>query len=73
MEVFINGSRVGSVDVGAYNIVMDDVGSVLWGAYVDEGYNPDGWMAYPTLIRKDMTSAELQKHMLWRRHKHGVY
>ena len=73
MEVFINGSRVGSVDVGAYNIVMDDVGSVLWGAHTDEVYNPDGWMAYPTLIRKDMTSAELQKHMLWRRHKHGVY
>ena len=73
MVVFINGVLVGSATVGAYDIITDGAGPVFWGANTEEGYIPDGWMAYPTLIRKDMTSAELQKHMLWRRHKHGVY
>jgi hypothetical protein len=76
LEIWINGELVETFSTGSTYTVIEDSGGerlLALNAFASDSYHLNAQVAQPTVINKDLSLRELERHFQWRRSQHGIY
>jgi len=76
LEIWINGELVETFSTGStYTVIEDSGGDRLFAlnAFTSDAYHLNAQVSTPTVITRDLSIRELDKHHQWRRSQHGIY